>query len=130
MNRFNPCILFSSLSRKSSLYEEVLFNAKLFSYDSTVIACDANANCTAASKVNNFITLPRFDQISEHDILKICDKHRITHILPTSDKELPYWSKNKSFFGENSIIVWVSDLNYINICEDKLFFLKNGQIQK
>ena len=60
MSRTSPRILFTSLSAKSSLYNEVLCNARSFCQDALVIGCDCNHACEAATKVKKFIQLPRY----------------------------------------------------------------------
>ena len=122
MSRTSPRILFTSLSAKSSLYNEVLCNARSFCQDALVIGCDCNHACEAATKVKKFIQLPRYSLLSDTDLLDICNRNEITHILPTSDLELPFWAQKKKFLEEHFITTWVSDLHYIKYCEDKLVF--------
>ena len=122
MNIPTPRILFCSLSAKLSLFNEVLRNAQLFSKDAKVIGCDSDVNCDAAKKIEHFIHLPCLNSLTDTQIIEILSDHEITHILPTRDGELSYWSKKKDFLKEHNITTWVSDTRFVECCDDKKLF--------
>ena len=124
MNSLCPRILFCSLSAKYALYKEVERNALKFSSNVSVIGCDSNPNCEAASSVDDFIVLPNLKSINNTKILEVCKKNRITHILPTRDAELAFWAAKKVFLQKHGIQAWVSELPFIKSCDDKLTFFE------
>ena len=117
-----PRILFCSLSAKFSLYKEVLRSAQSFCADAIVIGCDSNADCVSAPEVDHFLEIPPLEDLSDLQLLEICRKNKITHILPTRDAELPFWAEKKQWLLENKIKTWVSEKSYIKNCADKLAF--------
>lgn len=52
-------------------------------------------------------------------LIEYCLSQKIRAIIPLFDIDLPILSKNKSRFSENDIIIIVSDLKLIKICNDK-----------
>lgn len=52
-------------------------------------------------------------------LLNYCKKNNITTILSLFDIDLPILSKNKKNFLDNNINIIVSDINVINVCNDK-----------
>ena len=120
----SPRILFTSLSAKSALYEEVLGNARSYAPNAFVIGCDCDPYCLASNKVEKFIEVPRLGLLSDTELLDICQRNHITHILPSSDLELPFWSEKKKLLEEYFITTWVSDFTFVKFCEDKLVFAK------
>ena len=117
-----PRILFCSLSAKLSLYIEVLRNAQMFSKDAKVIGCDSNVNCDAAKKIEHFIHLPNLNSLTDAQLIEILSDHKITHILPTRDGELSFWAKKKDWLSQHNITTWVSDIRFVECCNDKQLF--------
>jgi len=117
-----PCILFTSLSAKTALYQEVVRSAQAFYPGTKVVGCDSNEKCDAAQKVDHFIVFPKINELSDQRLLGLCEKYQVTHILPTRDGELHYWAKKKALLQDNQITVWVSDPGCIDVCNDKLAF--------
>lgn len=62
-------------------------------------------------------------------LLRYCEENQIKAIISLFDVDLPILAKNKSKFEDIGVTVIVSDLDIINICNDKLstykFLLKN-----
>ena len=87
-----------------------LGNNKSFSYDSFF--------------KKNIINLPLCKDKNRYQILKILKKLKIKFVIPTSDAELIFWSKNKNFFKLNGIIPFISNHSSIKICLDKVSFHK------
>ena len=95
MNSLCPRILFCSLSAKYALFKEVERNALKFSSDASVIGCDSDSSCQSASSVEDFVVLPNLKSINDTEVLQVCKKNKITHILPTRDAELEFWAERK-----------------------------------
>jgi len=119
-----PCILFTSLSAKTALYQEVVRSAQAFYPGAKVLGCDSDENCSAAIKVDHFIVFPKINELSDQRLLGLCEKYQVTHILPTRDGELDYWAKKKNMLKDNQITAWVSDTECIEMCNDKLSFFQ------
>ena len=117
-----PVLLFTSLSNKYALYCAVKKQAKQFHPDSFVIATDSSANCPAANKVDFFVQSPETASWQEQVLLSFCQKHKITHIIPTRDGELKFWSSHAASLSSIGIHVMVSDPQSIATCLDKLSF--------
>lgn len=118
-------ILFSSLSGKTALLNEVLHDARSYSAKTVILGADCNKNCTGASQVETFIEMPRLAELSDHDLLQFCIKNKITHILPTRDGELLFWAKRKSILRMIGVTPLVSEAEFIKACEDKSSFFIN-----
>jgi carbamoyl-phosphate synthase large subunit len=117
-----PVLLFTSLSNKYALYCAVKKQAKQFHPDSFVIATDSQADCPAANKVDFFVPSPKTASWQEQAMISFCQKHKITHIIPTRDGELKFWSSHAASLSSVGIDIMVSDLHSITTCLDKLSF--------
>ena len=120
-----PRILFTSLSDKIDLFRKVDSQAKIFNPKSIIIGADSNANCPAASKIKDFIEIPLISKWSLNEVLTFCELHAITHILPTRDGELRFWSSHSRSLKKAGISVMISDENCLRLCLDKLAFYQN-----
>jgi len=119
-----PVLLFTSLSNKYALYCAVKKQAKQFHPDSFVIATDSQANCPAANKVDLFVQSPETASWEAQALLSFCQKHKITHIIPTRDGELFFWSSHAALLSTVGIHVMISDPQSVATCLDKLGFPK------
>lgn len=117
-----PKVLFSSLSAKFALYQAVLQDLRKYHPEAIVLGVDSNPYCPAAAKVDHFSHLPPLDQLSDDQLMNFCRSHEITHILPSRDGELAYWSSRKNWLKKSGIEAWVSDPDYVEFCGDKLLF--------
>jgi carbamoyl-phosphate synthase large subunit len=120
-----PHILFSSLSAKLALYNEVARDAKSFCNEAKVTACDSDPNCVASREVEHFIPLPKIVDLTDEKLIEFCKLHQISNILPTRDGELLFWAEKKEFLALHNIKVWVSNEDSIKLCNDKLSFHEN-----
>lgn len=121
----SPRILFPSLSAKIGLYRAVLKQALLYNSASTVVGVDSNPHCPASDSVDEFSTFPALTELSDAQMVKELKILGITHVLPTRDAELSFWSEKSRMLLSHGIKVWVSDLGYINCCLDKLNFYES-----
>lgn len=127
----SPKILVTSLSAKLALYHEVARDSFFFCSNAKVIACDSNPKCEASFKVGHFIPFPKMIQLTDEKLVEICKLHEISHVLPTRDGELLYWAQKKEYLAQYNIQVWISGVDCIELCNDKLLFFekwKNSSI--
>ena len=119
-----PVILFSSLSAKISLYEQVLRGARRFHPQAKLVGSDSNPNCPAASKVETFTEMPPLDTLDKDGLLGFCAELGITHVIPTRDGELDFWARNRDALHKRGVSVMVSSQEAVETCLDKLLFYK------
>ena len=119
-----PRILFSSLSSKIALYDAVLRQAKSFHPSASLVGADCNKNCTGANSVKSFMVLPKLRELNDDDLIAFLSKAGVTHILPTRDGELRYWSSRTNLLLAHNVMFLGSTLNAVNICEDKFIFFQ------
>ena len=117
-------VLFSSLSGKIALFEEVVRDVKSHNSDSVVIGADCNPDCSGAAQVEHFITMPRLDKLSDKDLVQFCIENEITHVLPTRDGELNFWATRRHLLTNIGVTPWVSGESFIKSCEDKIDFFQ------
>ena len=121
----SPIILFTSLSAKISLWEKVLQSAQRFDEQSRVIGVDCNPDCPAASRVKEFATIPPLEKMDLDALTNYCLELGITHVVPTRDEELGYWSARSDHLEQNGIHVMVSEESTVKTCQDKLLFSRS-----
>jgi len=73
----------------------------------------------------DFWQFPQLIQKNKYKILNGLKKRKINIVIPTSDLELIFWSKNKNFFNKKNIFPMVSNLQTIKICIDKFKFYQH-----
>ena len=118
----SPIVLFSSLSAKISLCEKVLQSARRFDEQARVIGVDCDPNCPAASRVEEFALIPPLEEMDLDTLTNYCLGLRVTHVIPSRDEELGYWSAKSNHLERNGIQIMVSSENAIQTCQDKLLF--------
>ena len=118
----SPIVLFSSLSAKISLYEKVLQSARKFDERARVIGVDCDPDCPAASRVEEFASIPPLEEMDTDTLVSYCHELKVTHVIPTRDAELAYWSTRRDQLKQNGIHVMVSAQSAVKTCQDKLLF--------
>lgn len=121
----SPIILFSSLSAKISLYEKVLQSARRFDEQARVIGVDCDPHCPAASIVEEFALIPPLEEMNLDTLTNYCLGLGVTHVIPSRDEELGYWSVRRDHLERNGIHLMVSSENAIKTCQDKLLFSRS-----
>lgn len=115
-------ILITSASRKVSLVRNF---KKALKNNGKVIAMDISKEASALYFADSYIIGLRSDNPNFIDsILDTCKEHNINLIIPTRDEELSLFAKNKELFNENNIEVMVSDVDAIEICQNKNRFIE------
>jgi len=114
-------ILITSASRKVSLVRNF---KKALNGEGKIIAADINPESPALYFADDYIIVPRSDNPDFINyICELCKKENIKLIIPTRDEELILFSKNKEIFNNLGIKVMVSDVETIEICQNKLKFI-------
>jgi len=120
-------ILLTSVGRRS--YMVHYFKEAL---EGNGIVHAANSVETYAMKIadKSVLTPLIYDNDYIEFLLEYCFKNNISVIIPLFDIDLLVLAKNKNKFVENNIIVIVSDIDFVKICNDKwltyTFLTKNG----
>lgn len=118
-NNFN--ILIMSASRKVSLvrnFKKTLNNA------GKIYAADISVESPALYFADEYLIVPRSDDPNFIDfIIDFCKNNEVKLIIPTRDEELIFFSNNQSLFDEIGVKLMVSDVETIEICQDKLKFI-------
>jgi len=124
-------ILITSVSRKVWLVKAFKDALKQEEINGKVISVDINplsAGFYASDK--HYLIPPSSDQNFMPVILEICKKEDVKLLIPTRDGELLLFAKNKKKFEKQGIYVVVSNLEVIEICNDKYkfhqFLMKNN----
>lgn len=115
-------ILITSASRKVSLVRNF---KKALNDSAKVIAADINPKSPALYFADDFLIVPRSDNPNFINfILDFCKNNEIKLIIPTRDEELILFSKNRELFDEIGVKLMVSDVETIEICQDKEKFIE------
>ena len=118
----NSNILITSASRKVSLIRNF---KKALVGKGKVIAADINPESPALYFADEYLMVPRSDDPNFIKFMvEICKKNQIKLIIPTRDEELSLFSKNKRIFEDIDVQIMVSDVESIEICQDKEKFIK------
>jgi len=119
----NMNILITSVSRKVALV--MAFKNALRSEKGKVVCIDINPLSAAFFYADFSYLVPRYSSpLFIPKVLKLCRKHRIKLIVPTSDGELLIFAKAKDKFNKIGVSIMVADLSVIEICNDKLKFVE------
>ena len=114
--------LFSCLSGKIALYQSIKDGLSIFEEKIDLIGGDSNKNCKAANSVDEFVQIPPLKVWSENEVIDFCERHGISHVIPSSDLELQFWSNLKPKLLENKVSVMVSSTHALSKCLDKYSF--------
>ena len=114
-------ILITSASRKVSLVRNF---KKALNKTGKIYAADINVNSPALYFADEYLIVPRSDDPNFINfIIDFCKKKDIKLIIPTRDEELILFAENKDLFDERNIEIMVSDVEAIEICQDKEKFI-------
>ena len=114
-------ILITSASRKVSLVRNF---KKALCDQGKIIAADINPKSPALYFADDYLIVPRSDDPNFINlIVDFCKNNSIKLIIPTRDEELSLFSKNRDIFDEIDVKIMVSDVETIEICQDKEKFI-------
>ena len=114
-------ILITSASRKVSLVRNF---KKALGNQGKIIAADINPESPALYFADDYLIVPRSDNPNFINfIVDFCKNNSIKLIIPTRDEELSLFSKNKEIFEDIGVKIMVSDVETIEICQDKEKFI-------
>ena len=122
-----PILLFTSLSAKKALYEAVLEDALRFNQEARVIGADCNPECPAASSVKEFLHMPTLQGMDAKKLWDFCNRHGISHIIPSRDEDLNFFCRAKEELCEHGIHCFVTGISPLLRCQDKLEFFEHLQ---
>lgn len=116
-------ILISSAGRRVELlniwknYCKYLKDFKL-----NIFTCDENPDLSPACKFSekSFKICSCDNPNYTENLLDICKKNNIKLVIPTIDNELNLFAKNKSLFKKELIYLFISDLEFIETCQNKI----------
>lgn len=117
-------ILINSFSEvKFSLYDYINHTKNLYSKQSKIYLGNKKKNLFH-NYFNNFLLMPLANEKNKKIILTKLKSKNIGIVIPTSDLELIFWSKNKLFFEKNNITTMIMDFqnikNFIN--KEKFYY--------
>jgi carbamoyl-phosphate synthase large subunit len=130
-------ILITSAGRRVSLVKAFQKELKLLLPDSKVYVADQNPKFSAAAMVVDkaFQICKIEDEFYITELIELCNKNHIKVIVPTLDTELLKLSSHIKVFKKNGIEIVISDIEFIEICDNKLktqkyFQSKNIEVAK
>ena len=121
-----PRILFTSLSRKVSLHESVLAQARSFHPEAELIGGDCDPDCRGRASIEQFVETPPLDGISNEEFAEFCQAGGFTHVIPTRDGELAYFAEALPVLRQYGIDAMISSPAAIEACLDKLLFARKA----
>lgn len=121
-DRFN--ILITSISKKVPLIKAVKGASSRLANSGVIYGADLEEQCAGRYFVDVFWKMPRIEKLEIYRFIEYCLKNNISCIIPTRDGELPFFSKHKEILREHDIAVMSSDYSSVQVCLDKLAFLR------
>jgi carbamoyl-phosphate synthase large subunit len=115
-------VLVTSINQKVPLLGQVREAAARWSPQSKIFGSDLNDRCVGRYFVDDFVVLPRDQDLSFDRVRAICEQWGIRAVIPTRDAELPFWARHKKEFAAAGIAVMVADAAAVETCGDKLQF--------
>ena len=125
-------ILILSAGRRVELIQCFKNAAKKLKINSKIVAADISDTAPAIYFADERYQIPRIGEEGYiESVIEICQKEKISLIVPTIDTELKVLSQHKSFIEERcDARVLISDQRVIDICRNKhntqKFFEENG----
>lgn len=114
-------ILITSASRKVSLVRNF---KKALKGEGKIIAADISPESPALYFADDYVIVPRSDNPDFINfIVDFCKNNNIKLIVPTRDEELKLFSRNREIFEDINVKIMVSDVETIDICQDKEKFI-------
>lgn len=84
------------------------------------IASDIDPECVGKYLADDFALMPPSADYQLWDYIdKVVDEKKIDMVIPSLDETLSDWSKRKELFEAKGVLVLLSDVKTIEICQDK-----------
>jgi carbamoyl-phosphate synthase large subunit len=115
-------VLLSSASNKVPLLKALQDAVKRIDDKGIVTAGDMNSHVITRHLCDDFWQMPATNESNTDEIIGELKRRNITHILPSRDGELLFWSRLKDALKKVDIHVIVSDKSAVERCLDKLKF--------
>ncbi len=125
-HRAAPRILFTSLSRKVSLYGAVLAQAREFHPEAELIGGDSDPACLGRGETGEFLETPPLDNLSHEEFADFCRESAINRLIPTRDGELRFFAEARPSLLAAGIFPMVSPAETIATCLDKFLFAETA----
>ena len=125
--KVNGHVLISSISAKVPLAEAVKNAAKRLNPNIKIIGGDLNPLALGFHFTDESWVMPLTTDAQLTVIIGQCRERGITHVIPTRDGELAFWSRHCTALAEAGIAVLVSTPEAVIRCLDKLEFAAFGQ---
>ena len=122
MKSFN--ILLTCSSNKTQILEWIRLSLRKLNFKIKIYAADSNPEVLSKYFCDHFWNMPKINNNNFYKILNFCKQNKIRIIIPSSDKELIFWSKFKEKLKQEGIYVMVSSQFTIKTCLNKLSFYK------
>ena len=123
---FIPKILLTSSSKKAPLIKSLKEAGLSIHQGTEVIAGDTNANAVSFYVSDKKWVMPSLENFEINKLITECQNLGVNTIIPTRDAELYFWASHKEIFKDKEISVLVSNLESIELCNDKLAFSEYG----
>lgn len=115
-------ILLTSISKKVPLINCVKEAALRINKNIKLIGGDQNPNVIGKYFCDDFLKMDSLNTYTTVTFLDLCLKYGITHIIPTRDAELLFFSNISPILKNKGIHVMVSKTRTVNLCLDKYLF--------
>lgn len=117
-------VLVTSISNKVSIINNIRDQIYIFDHKPKLIGVDSNNDVLSKYFVDYFIKIPKYDLLDFEYLVNLLKIHQINYIIPTSDRDLVYFSKFKYALRALDIFVMVSDKESIEYTGNKLEFYR------
>ncbi|WBO85669.1 GNAT family N-acetyltransferase [Hymenobacter yonginensis] len=122
-----PVVLITSIARKVPLIQAVRNALRRFHNGGQLLGADSDPACIGRYFTDDFWHMPIISEENLPAILAWCQERQVTHLIPTRDGELLFWSRHHEQLAEHGISVLVAPMQGVETCLDKLRFAEVGR---
>lgn len=119
-------LLVTSINAKIPLLACVRDALQQFDTTLKLFGSDSDATVLGRYFVDEFWQMPRLDMLTCNEIIDYCQRHRIGFIIPTRDHDVLFFAQHKDALKKAGIACFVSSLQSVTTCYDKLFFAQSN----
>ncbi|OLB91260.1 MAG: hypothetical protein AUI02_09965 [Acidobacteria bacterium 13_2_20CM_2_57_12] len=113
-------ILISSVGRRAQLIDCFRRSMRAMKLTGCIIGIDCSSSAPGAHLVDHFIKVPGCatpDFLAT--ILRLCEQHRVSLLVPTIDTELSIYARHRADFAAVGTTVVISASETVSVCADK-----------